>query len=277
MIAITTLRGIWSAVLTPIDERCQPDAARAIAYYRDLLEGGIDGINLLGTTGEAMSFSADQRLRLMEAVAAALPRERAMCGTGAASLADTVRLTRGASELGYAAALVMPPFFYRDASDDGIVAFFDQLFAQAGALRCAIVLYNFPSMTGITFSTQLVDRLTSEFPGVIGGMKDSSNDQALQQALLARHPELRIFPGSEAYLAQAKSYGAAGCISGSVCLWPRLANDAFTRGDEELSNHVRDQRATLTGAPLIGLVRKRVAAERNDEAWARAMPPNSVR
>lgn len=232
MIAITTLRGIWSAVLTPIDERCQPDAARAIAYYRDLLEGGIDGINLLGTTGEAMSFSADQRLRLMEAVAAALPRERAMCGTGAASLADTVRLTRGASELGYAAALVMPPFFYRDASDDGIVAFFDQLFAQAGALRCAIVLYNFPSMTGITFSTQLVDRLTSEFPGVIGGMKDSSNDQALQQALLARHPELRIFPDQKPTSRKPRvtvrpAVSRAACAYGRV--WPTTRSPAATR------------------------------------------------
>lgn len=274
MIDQASLQGIWSAVLTPIDERCEPDAWRAIAYYRDLLSGGIDGINLLGTTGEAMSFSVDQRLRMMEAVATALPRDRTMCGTGAASIADAVRLTRAASELGFAAALIMPPFFYREASDDGILAFFDRLLSRAGTLRCTILLYNFPNMTGITFSASLVERLMTAFPGAIGGMKDSSNDRALQKALVAAHPGFRIFPGSEGYLVDAKAYGAAGCISGSVCLWPRLAHDAFARADAELGAQVASHRAELTGAPLIALVRARVARERGDDAWLRAMPPN---
>lgn len=274
MMAATSLRGIWSAALTPVDERFEPDAARAIAYYRDLLADGIDGINLLGTNGEAMSFSAAQRLRLMEAVAAALPHERIMCGTGASALDDAASLTSAASELGYSAALLMPPFFYREASDDGVVRFFDALLSRTGPLRCTILLYNFPRMSGITFSPGLVDRLVAAFPGVIGGMKDSSNDRALQRALLERHPQLRVFPGAEHYLIDAKHAGAAGCISGSVCLWPRLANDAFTSGDAALGERVRGLRESLTGAPLIALVRARVAQARNDEAWLRAMPPN---
>ncbi|HEX8807300.1 MAG TPA: dihydrodipicolinate synthase family protein, partial [Candidatus Aquilonibacter sp.] len=146
MIATSQLTGVWSAVLTPIDEQYEPDAPCAVDYYRDLLRDGIDGINLLGTTGEAMSFSVGQRTRLMEAVAAGVPRAQTMCGTGASALADTVILTRTASELGFAAALIMPPFFFRDAGDDGILRFFDALLAQTGTLRCTILLYHFPKM-----------------------------------------------------------------------------------------------------------------------------------
>lgn len=274
MTTATSLRGIWSAALTPVDERYEPDAARAVAYYRDLLSDGIDGINLLGTNGEAMSFSLPQRMHLMEAVAASLPHERIMCGTGASAVADAAALTSAASELGYSAALLMPPFFYRDASDDGILRFFDALLSRTGPLRCTVLLYNFPRVSGITFSAEFVDRLIAAFPGVIGGMKDSSNDRALQRTLLERHPQLRIFPGAENYLTGAKLAGAAGCISGSVCLWPRLANDAFTSGDAELGERVRGLRESLTGAPLIALVRARVAQARSDDAWLRAVPPN---
>lgn len=274
MIATTQLTGVWSAVLTPIDEHYEPDAARAVAYYRDLLRDGIDGINLLGTTGEAMSFGADQRLRLMEAVAAGVPHKRTMCGTGAASLADAVRLTRAAGELGFAAALIMPPFFFRDAGDDGILRFFDAMLSRVGTLRSTIVLYNFPRMSGITFHADLVDRLIEAFPGAISGMKDSSNDVALQQELLERHPELRVFPSTEETLIEAKRYGAAGCISGSVCLWPQAAHAAYAQGDTSAAAAIAQARAALTGAPLISLVRARVAQARNDDAWLRAMPPN---
>jgi 4-hydroxy-tetrahydrodipicolinate synthase len=274
MNSAATLAGIWPAVLTPVDEQYEPDAPRALAYYRELLRDGADGINLLGTTGEAMSFSADQRLRLMKAVAAGVPRERTMCGTGAASLSDATRLTRAAGELGFAAALIMPPFFYRDATDQGVLRFFDRLLNGVGNLRATIVLYNFPRMSGITFHPDLIDQLLANFPGVIGGMKDSSNDRAMQREILQRHPELRIFPGSEEYLFEAKNYGAAGCISGSVCLWLRLARAAFD-GNEEAAARVRDERLALAGVPLIAAVRERVAQTRNDVAWKRAMPPNA--
>ncbi len=275
MNSAASLAGIWPAVLTPVDEQCEPDTPRAVAYYRELLRTGADGINLLGTTGEAMSFSADQRLRLMKAVAAGVPRDRTMCGTGAASLADATRLTRAAGELGFVATLIMPPFFYRDATDDGILRFFDRLLNGVGNLRATVVLYNFPRMSGITFHPDLVDRLMANFPGAIGGMKDSSNDRAMQREILQRHPEMRIFPGSEEYLLEAKAYGAAGCISGSVCLWLSLARKAFD-GDEEAAARLRDERLALAGVPLIAAVRERVAQARNDAVWSRAMPPNAA-
>lgn len=270
-----SVTGIWAAVATPIDAELSPDASRALPYYRELLQRGCNGINALGTTGEAMSFNVDQRLRFMEALASSgMPMERIMVGTGAASLADTAYLTRRAFDCAFAAALVMPPFFFRDACDEGIVAFFDALFARANPPPRSVLLYNFPRMSGITFHPALVDRLLTYFPDTIAGMKDSSNDASLQSAVLARHTELALLPGSESELLAAKARGVAGCISGSVALWPELAEAVFASGDKTQGDELTRCRAALDGVPFIPAVHYLIAVARNDPAWERAMPPN---
>ncbi|MGP8101830.1 MAG: dihydrodipicolinate synthase family protein [Candidatus Cybelea sp.] len=271
---MSAIRGIWAAALTPVTADFQPDAAKAISYYRELLENGCDGINVLGTTGEAMSFSAAQRERYMQALAASgLPMQRLMAGTGAASLDDAVRLTRAALDCGFAAALIMPPFFYRDAPDDGIVAFFDALMAAVNPPHKSLLLYNFPRMTGITLHAALADRLMTASGDRIFGMKDSSNDAQLQAEIVARRPEASIFPGSESDLREAKRRGAAGCISGSVALWPRLAKSVFENGDEAQAGELRRLRASLDGVPLVGAVRYLTARSHADPDWERAMAP----
>ncbi len=268
------IAGIWSAVLTPVDRDLEPNVSAAVPYYRELLRRGCGGINLLGTTGEAMSLSAGQRIAFMEAIASSgLPMERAMVGTGAASSADAVRLTRHAFSCGFAAALVMPPFFFRDATDDGVVGFFDLLLSRARPPRESVLLYNFPKLSGITFHAELVDRLLREFPGIIAGMKDSSNDARLQAEILSNHPGLPVLPGSEADLLAAKSRGASGCISGSLALWPELARDVFAGGAEEGDAKLSQARAALDGLQFIPAVRYVTARLRNDTSWERPLPP----
>jgi 4-hydroxy-tetrahydrodipicolinate synthase len=269
-----TLPGVHAAVLTPLTASLEPDAEKATAYYRDLLDQGCDGVAILGTTGEAMSFDVEQRLRFMEAIArSGLPRERITCGTGAASLAGAVRLTRAAFDLGFAAALVMPPFFYRDAGDEGILAFFDTLLARSNPRSGGILLYNFPRMSGITLRAPLVRRLVDAFAGIVCGMKESSNDRALQREVIERNEGFAVFPGSEAYLAQARAYGAAGCISGSVSLWPALAQEVFRTGDPAKEAALAQRRERLSGVAFIPAVRRLTAVARDDASWERAMPP----
>jgi 4-hydroxy-tetrahydrodipicolinate synthase len=268
---MSTLRGIWSAVVTPANARFLPDHDRAIPYYRELLANGCDGINLLGTTGQAMSFDVAARRALMKAVAQSdLPKERIMCGTGAASLADAILLTRTACDSGFAAALVMPPFFYRDAGDGGIVRFFDCLFE---ATPGPVLLYNFPRMSGTAFHLDLVTRLLEAYPGRIIGIKDSSNDRDYQRAVITRHPELSIFPGSEGYLLEALQYGVAGCISGSVALWAPLAQTVFAERNADASAKLIAERNSLEGGPMIPAVHARIARARADDEWRRVVPP----
>jgi 4-hydroxy-tetrahydrodipicolinate synthase len=209
----------------------------------------------------------------MESVSGSdLPRERMMVGTGAAALGDAIRLTAAAFRLGFGAALIMPPFFFRDVTDDGVVRFFDMLVAAVHPPQGRVFLYNFPQMSGVRFHPELVDRLMDAFPGVIAGIKDSSNDSALQDEIARRHPDLSVFPSSEAYLTAARSTGLAGCISGSVALWPELAADVW-RGNSEKQDELGAFRAALTGFSLISCVRHVTAERRNDPAWERCLPP----
>jgi 4-hydroxy-tetrahydrodipicolinate synthase len=279
------LCGVWSAAITPVTEELAPDLVRAAPYYAHLLASGCDGLNLMGTTGEAMSFSAKQRFEFIDALAEkGFAMDRIMFGTGASALKDAVRITRVALASGAAAALVLPPFFYRDAGDDGIVRFFDILFARTSPPPARILLYNFPRMSGITFHPDLVDRLIAEFPGLVAGMKDSSNDRNLQREVLARHPELAVFPGTEESLSETGVIGTAGCISGTVALWPALAHDVL-HFDEltaapcyaelvEKSERLAKLRAWICQYPIVPAVRHLVARERRDPAFERAMPPN---
>jgi 4-hydroxy-tetrahydrodipicolinate synthase len=272
VIAPSTLAGVWSATITPVDENLEPDAPRAAAFYHELLANGIDGLNVLGTNGEAVSLSSQQRVAFIRGlIEAGIPPARTMFGTGACALDDVVELNRTAAELSVAASLIIPPFYYRDASDDGILRFFDALFARVSPPP--VLLYNFPRMSGITFTADLVDRLTEAFPGKIAGMKDSSNDAALQREVLARHPELRVFTGSEETLAAVLAFAGAGCISGSVALWPRLAGDFYRTRDTKLGEELAKKRRELTGASLIATVRERIAKSRHDDNWRRGIPP----
>jgi 4-hydroxy-tetrahydrodipicolinate synthase len=266
------LSGIWSATLTPVDAGLRPDAARAVAYYAELLERGCDGLNVLGTTGEAMSFGVEQRMVFIKAVARELPPERVMAGTGAASLEDTIRLTRCALECGLRAFLVLPPFFFRDATVDGVVEFYARLVVAVPEIAGRLLLYNFPRMSGFRFTPAVVARLMTELSEAVVGLKDSSNDRQLQRELTSRFPSLRVFPGSEGYVSEAVLDGAAGCISGTVALWPRLAQAALCGDGAPMSNIAR-ARDAFTDLPIIPAMRHAVAKARRDDAWLRPMPP----
>ena len=144
-----TLHGVIAAIATAIDEKGEPDCGRSTALARFLLDTGCDGLNVLGTTGEATSFSLDQRRRVMTAYAqSGLPLDRMMVGTGAAALADAVALTRHAAELGFAGALVLPPFYYKGVHDDGLVAGIEAILAATVARPIPVLSLSFPGAIG---------------------------------------------------------------------------------------------------------------------------------
>lgn len=267
------LRGVCAAVITPLDAQLRPDADAAIPYYASLLESGCNSLNILGTTGEAMSLSVDDRLRFMEALSgSSLPRERIMIGTGAAALGDTIRLTAAAFRLGFAAALVMPPFFFRGISDEGVMHFFELLFEAVHPPTQSIILYHYPAMSGIAFHADLVDKLMRDYPGLVGGIKDSSNDPVLQHELHRRHDRLLVFPSSESFLTGARENGYAGCISGTVALWPELAARVWA-GDAVSQTELTRRRESFSGISIIGGVRYVLSQRTGDLNWERCLPP----
>ena len=201
-----TLRGVIAAIATPIDETGAPDLKRATNLARYLLDNGCDGLNVLGTTGEATSFSLDERKAVMSAYkAAGLPLDRLMVGTGAAAIADAVALTRHAAELGFAGALVLPPFYYKGVPDDGLVAYIDTLVKATADKPIPIYLYHFPAMSGLPWHVALIERLLESFPSRIVGLKDSSGDMAYARSAAAISPDFAVFPSTEAALIEARS------------------------------------------------------------------------
>jgi 4-hydroxy-tetrahydrodipicolinate synthase len=174
--------------------------------------------------------------------------------------------------LGFGAALVMPPYFFRGVTDDGVMLFFERLIEGAQPPKGTILLYNFPAMSGVMFHPDLVDRLMERFPGIIGGIKDSSNDAGLQRELAARHPDLLVYPSSESFLSDTRERGYAGCISGTVALWPELAARVWS-GDRSAQRELTQRREIFARIPIIAGVRYVRTQRAGNLAWQRTLPP----
>ncbi|HEY1728905.1 MAG TPA: dihydrodipicolinate synthase family protein [Candidatus Baltobacteraceae bacterium] len=271
------LGGVMAAAITPFDRRAQPHHARYIAHCKSLLQNGCDGINVLGTTGEANSIGLADRFDLMDAVASSgLPMDRMMVGTGAPAVEDAIRLTKHAQACGFSAALVLPPFYYKGVTDDGIFAFLARLIERSDPRRIKIYLYNFPAMTGLWYSVTLIERLVAEFPGIVAGIKDSANDRDYQRELLKRLPKFAVFPGTEGYIAEAKRDGCAGCISASVNVTSREAQAAWSASDADFAAkqaHVAELRTTIQSQPLIPAIKAIKSRIEHNDKWERLLPP----
>lgn len=269
-----SLRGVVAAIITPLDRSGAPDAALFSTVARSLLSGGCDGLNVLGTTGEATSFSLAERRRLMEEVTrAGLPLDRMMVGTGAAAIDDAVRLTGHACELGFAGALILPPFYYKNISDEGVFAYISQIVESLRGRTFSIYLYNFPALSGVTYSVDLVRRLLSAYPDHIAGLKDSSGDLQYARAVAAIDPRLAVFPSSEACLKEARSGVFAGCISATANLTAALCAEAFHNRDDRALAKAVALRDAFSGVPLVPAVKAVMAHVHGSAELANVKPP----
>src|SRR5262245_6028167 len=269
-----TLSGVIAAIATPIDQDGAPDLKRTVKLARYLLDNGCDGLNVLGTTGEATSFSLAERKAVMDAYQAnGLPLDRLMVGTGAAAVSDAVALTRHAAELGFAGALVLPPFYYKGVPDDGLVAYVDTLVQATAERPIPIYLYHFPQQSGLPWHVALVGRLLGMFGRRIVGLKDSSGDMAYARSAAALAPDFKVFPSTEAALIEARTGRFAGCISATANLNADLCARAWQSGDTVALDAAVTIRGLFDGKALVSGVKALIAHIHGDPAWARVKPP----
>jgi 4-hydroxy-tetrahydrodipicolinate synthase len=269
-----TLSGVIAAVATPIDENGAPDLARAVKLARYLLDNGCDGLNVLGTTGEATSFSREERMAVMSAYKAQkMPLDRLMVGTGAAAVADAIALTRHAAELGFAGALVLPPFYYKGVPDDGLVAYAGALVQATAAKPIPIYLYHFPAMSGLPWHVALIRRLIETYPSRIVGLKDSSGDMAYARSAASISNDFAVFPSTEATLLEARGGTFAGCISATANLNADLCARAWAQGDQAALEAAVLIRKLFDGKPLVSGVKSLLAHINGDPALAQVKPP----
>jgi 4-hydroxy-tetrahydrodipicolinate synthase len=269
-----TLSGVIAAVATPVEETGAPDIKRALKLARFLLDNGCDGLNVLGTTGEATSFSREERMAVMSAYKAeGLPLDRLMVGTGAAAVADAIALTRHAAELGFAGALVLPPFYYKGVPDDGLAAYVNALVQATAAKPVPIYLYHFPAMSGLPWHVALIKRLLDAHPARIVGLKDSSGDMGYARAAAAISPAFAVFPSTEACLIEAKNGAFAGCISATANCNAELCARAWRSGDTAALDQAVAIRKLFDGKPLVSGVKALLAHIHGDPALGRVKPP----
>lgn len=272
--ANSTLRGVIAAVATAINDNGVPDHDRALKLARHLLDNGCDGLNVLGTTGEATSFSLSERMGLMSAYReTGMPMNRLMVGTGAAAVSDAIALTRHAAELGFAGALILPPFYYKGVPDDGLVAYIDAIVKATGDKPIPIYLYHFPAQSGLPWHPALIKRLIDAHGQRIVGLKDSSGDMAYAREAAKVAPGFAVFPSNEAALIEARNGAFAGVISATANCNADLCARAWQQGDQTALDQAVTIRKLFDGKALVSGVKVLLAHIHGDPALAKVKPP----
>ena len=271
-------RGVIAPVLTPFGEDGRADAERLVEHAKWLLDEGCTALAPFGTTSEANSLSLDERRSLLEAlIDGGIDPARLMPGTGMCSAGDTINLTRHAIEAGCGAVLMLPPFYYKGVSDDGLFAHFASVIDGVGDDRLAVFLYHIPPVAQVGFSLDLIARLREAFPNQVVGLKDSSGEWSNTKSIIEAFPGFCVFSGSEATLLDNLRAGGAGCISATANVNARGLRAVFdawqSEGADDLQTGATALRLAIQKYPVIPLLKAIISAQRRDGQWAATRAP----
>lgn len=272
------LKGVMAAALTAFNDDLSIDTAATLAHARWLLANGCDGVLLFGTTGEGNSLSAAERMDFMDALAASdLPMDKLMMGTGCCSFTETVALTEKSLEIGIESVLMLPPFYYKSPSDDGLFAHFSRVVEDVASSRARFYLYHFPQMSAVPFSHDLIARLLAAFPGQFCGLKDSSGDFDNMQAMAKKFPGFDVFAGTERYLLDMLRAGGAGTITATGNVTSTLCGAVYANWQgaeaDRLQDQLTEQRLALQNYPAAAGLKELLARESGRDGWRNLRPP----
>ncbi len=270
--------GVLVPALTPFDADLSPDKSAFIDHCRWLLDEGADGLAIFGTTGEANSLTLEERMELLEAVIeSGISAELLMPGTGTCAIGDSVRLTKHAVNLGCKGCLMLPPFYYKGVSDDGLFAAFSEIIQQVGSNSLKIYLYHIPPVAQVPFSLELIGRLISQYPDTVVGLKDSSGDWSNTEAVIAEYPDFETFAGSEVFLLDTLRAGGAGCITATGNINPAGIRHVFEMWQsdraDELQNRITEIRKVIQNFTMIPALKNMIADFTGQSDWALVRPP----
>ena len=274
--------GVFSAALTPLTAELMPDHAEFAAHAKWLLAEGCDGIAMLGTTGEANSFSAEERMALLEAtVAAGVAPGALLPGTGVAAFTETVALTKHALSCGVTTVVMLPPFYYKGVSDDGVYAAYSEILQRIGDSRLRVVLYHIPQMSAVPISHAVIARLIEAFPETVVGIKDSSGDLANMEAMAAKFPGFSVLAGADPAMLPLRRKGGAGCITATSNLVARDLAFVFRHALDEAKNAEVDAaqarvvaaRAKASRFAQMASLKAMTAQRTGNPGWMRLRPP----
>ena len=272
--------GVNAAVLTPMNANLSVDLDRMAAHCRWLLANGCNGLGVLGTTGEANSLGLQERMNVLEGlIAHGIPAARMMPGTGVANITDTVLLTKHAEQVGCPGALLLPPFYYKNPSDDGLLAYFNEVIQRVGG-RIAFYLYNFPQQSAVPFSVSFLDRLRSANPGKVRGIKDSSGsyENGLSYVEAFARDGFEVYAGDDTLLKPLLEMGSAGCITAASNVNCSVGAQVYagwnTPAGAAAHEVLAATRKAVISVPLISGLKALVARNTGDARWETIRPPH---
>lgn len=274
------VNGVFTASLTPVDAQLNIDQSRFQQHVNWLLDSGCHGVALFGTTGEATSFSVAERKKALDAlVAGGVEPARLLVGAGCCALSDSVELANHALASGCNNVLMLPPFYYKGASDSALAASYAAVFDRVADASLQVILYHFPRLSGVPITEGLVAKLVEQYPDTVVGIKDSGGDFDNTLAMIKAFPTLNIFPGSERFLADGLKLGGAGCITASGNInpvGPRTIWDAWQRGGDDVDSLQAEctaVREAIEAHSLVTIQKAWLAQQRSDPDWRHIRPP----
>ena len=280
MSKVKRIEGVLSPVITPFRKDYSPDEERFARHCRWLLKSGCAGLAIFGTNSEANSMSVAEKRRLLEAlIKGGVAAAQLMPGTGHCAITDTIELTRAAVELGCAGVLMLPPFYYKGVSDEGLFRNFAEVIERVGDERLQLYLYHIPPVSQVSITLGLIERLLSKYPGIVAGVKDSSGDWPNTKAMLDAFAKegFDVFAGSEAFLLENMRNGGKGCITATGNVNPgaidRLYKNWRSPDADKLQAGLSATRKIVQKQPMIPALKAIVAHYGNDAAWKTCRPP----
>jgi 4-hydroxy-tetrahydrodipicolinate synthase len=274
--------GVFCASATPVLEDGSPDHATFAAHCKALIEEGCDGVALLGTTGEANSFSIAQRQHLLEnVIASGIDPQRLLPGTSQTNVPDSITLVKHAVEAGVKACVVLPPFYYKGVSDEGLFRFYAELIEGVGSNDLRVILYHIPPIAQIGISLELTARLRETFPGIIFGVKDSSGKIESMQAFASAFQDFSVLAGADPFMLPLLRSGGAGCITSSSNLIGKHLRVVFDNWFDDTQNEKVDAAQARINAwrdlsnayVQLPTIKAMLAKRRNHAGWTRVRPP----
>lgn len=272
--------GVVAPVLTPFDEKGNPDVKRFIAHAKWCLEDGCTALAPFGTTSEATSLGLDERIELLEKlIASGIDARKLMPGNGTPNIPDTVKLTKHGLSKGVGGFLTLPPYYYKNMSDEGIFRFFAEVIERVGDKKLKLYLYHIPPQAVLGFSLPLIGRLIKAYPETVIGLKDSTGDWKCTEGILKEYAStgFEVFPGAETSMLPALRMGGVGCISATANVAARNIRSVFDNWQSKDADAAQEKitatRKAIQAYPVIPVMKAMIAHYRNDPGWNRVRPP----
>jgi 4-hydroxy-tetrahydrodipicolinate synthase len=272
--------GVWAPAITPFRNDLSPDPERFARHARWLLSNGCSGLAAFGTNSEANSLSVEERMTMLDSlVSHGVSPSALMPGTGCCALTDSVRLTAHAVGLGCAGVLMLPPFYYKGVSEEGLFRNFSEIIERVADARLRVYLYHIPPVAQVSISLPLIERLLKRYPQAVAGLKDSSGDWNNTKSVLDAFAStgFDVFAGSEVFLLANMRHGGVGCISATANVNPAAIHRVFENWRDPDADRMQEAitatRAVVQKYPMIPALKAIVARAFDDPQWASVRPP----